>query len=203
MNKQKPLIIFDADKVLLEWLGGFLSFLKDNGYCTKHVTKYVGTTEFLHTEFITKNDCKVFNKNIINQFLESGYLRNLETFQNDAVAILTELKEHYDFAVVTCIGRDEESISQRNDNLNLRYKGLFTEVVCIDFNESKEESLRYLAQQREVVAFIDDREKHLEEAIAAGIKPILMSRGLDGKPTISDKYDVISCLSEIKPKIAA
>lgn len=198
MKNLKPLLVFDADKVLLDWIGGFLSFLKDTGHCVKHLEQYIGTTAFLTTEEMTKSDCKRYNREVLDKFVESGYLRKLDTFQVDAKEILMELKKEFDFAIVTCIGTDEESINQRHENIELRYGDIFLDVICIGFHESKEHSLRELAKTRNVVGFVDDRPKHLEEAISAGIKPILMSRGVDVCPVNAERYNVISCLSEIK-----
>lgn len=201
MKSKKPLLIFDADSVLLDWLAGFLSYLKNNGHCVKHVEKYIGTTSFVPLKEITGSDCSKFNDSIMKDFAESGYLSQLDTFQFDAKSILDELNKRFDFAVVTCIGETEDLISQRNENLQLRYNDAFIDVVCIDYGKSKEDALRKFASEHEVAAFIDDRTKHLDEAIAAGIKPLLMSRGVDVCPTISQKYGVISCLSEIEEHI--
>lgn len=198
MNFKKPLLVFDADSVLLDWLGGFLSYLKNRGYCIKHVEKYIGTTSFVPLSEITGSSCKVFNDAIMDDFTKSGYLARLDMFQPNAKDILLKLNKTFDFAVVTCIGETDSLINQRLENLKLRYNDLFVSVTCIDYGKSKEDALRELAKNRNIAGFIDDRIKHLDEAIEVGIKPILMSRGVPLCPSISQKYGVVSCLSEIE-----
>lgn len=200
MFKRKPMIVFDADHVLLDWYLGILKFLKDNGVCIKHLEQHLGKTNFVPLEEMTKSTCKETNQKFINDFADSGYLAKLEVFEKDAIKILAELHKEYDFAVVTCIGETDELIQQRKSNLINLYGDVFEDIICIDFGKSKEEPLRKLAKEHNIVAFIDDKEKHLDEAVNANnqIKPFLMSRGVDLCPTVLNKYTVISSLGEIK-----
>ena len=202
MKNEKPLIVFDADSVLLDWFRGFVAFLKGKGFCVAHLNQYIGTTQFVPTEVMTKNSCKAFNKNIMAEFAQSGVLSALNMFQKDGNVILSKLAKDYDFAVVTCIGETEDLIRQRKENLTNLYGDIFLDVLCINYGKSKENSLRKLAETRNIVAFVDDREKHLEEALlVGGIQPILMSRGVSVTSETLAKYSVISCLGEVESQI--
>lgn len=202
MSTKKPLIVFDADSVLLDWFKGFLEFLKSEGYCVKHVEKYLGTTQFVPIEEITLIHCSDENKKLLEKFAESGILSRLDCFQKDAVEILKDLNKDYDFAVVTCIGETEELINQRKTNLTERHGDVFVDICCINYGKSKEDSLRELSKTREIALYIDDRAKHLDEALAVGIKPALMSRGVNVCDSTKSKYSVISCLKEVRNLIS-
>lgn len=198
MKIKKKMIAFDADTVLLDWLSGFLYFLEEKGHCVEHVKQYLGTTKFIPTEKITKSKCKEYNKQILKEFAESGVLSQLDYFKEENHTVLTELNKHYEIAVVTCIGRTEQLISQRKQNLINLYGDIFSDILCINFGESKEESLRKLSEEYDIVAYIDDREKHLAEAKNVGIKSILLSSGLDVNYSNDIDFSIVSSLSEIK-----
>lgn len=198
----KPLIVFDADSVLLDWFKGFLQFLKSEGFCVNHVEKYIGTTQFVPIEEITLIHCKKENKKLLDKFAKSGILSKLDCFQHDAVEILKDLNKDYDFAVVTCIGETEDIIQQRKTNLIEKHGNVFVDICCINYGKSKEDSLRSLLKTREIALYIDDRSKHLDEALAVGIRPVLMARGVDVCDSTKLKYNVISCLTEIRNLIS-
>lgn len=199
MTNVKPLIVFDADSVLVDWFKGYVSFLKSKGFCIRHLKKYIGKTIFVSLEEMTKNSCKDFNNALMKEFQASGFLSKLDMFQKDGQKQLEKLSQDFDFAVVTCIGETEELIKQRNENLNALYGNVFIDIKCIDYGKSKEHPLKELSKQREIAAFIDDREKHLEEARLAGIEnTILMTRGVVVEKSTSERHNVISCLSEVE-----
>lgn len=198
MQSKKQMIVFDADSVLLDWFLGFVTFLMERNHSTDHVKQFIGTTQFVPIEEMTQVDCEEYNKQLLKEFAKSGHLSNLNHFQENASVILEALSKDYYIAVVTCIGRTDDLIKQRNENLIKRYGDIFERIICLNFGESKEQSLRELNDEFDVVLFIDDRIKHLEEAAAVGITPALMSRGVDVCPIETGNFHVISCLSEIQ-----
>lgn len=198
LSKKKGLIVFDGDSVLLDFFEGFLRYLESKGYCMNHVKHLIGSTKFVPTEEITKNNCKTFNKQIMNDFASSGLLGELKLFQKDAQAILLDLHKEHELAVVTCIGTTPEIISQRNRNLINLYGDIFMDIRCINYGESKKKHLIELNAILPVLAFIDDRTKHLEEAKLAGVQPLLYSCGENACLEGSDGFSIINSLSEIK-----
>lgn len=200
-TEKKGIIAFDGDSVLVDFFKGFLLFLKTKGHCIKHVEHLIGSTRFVPTEEITKVDCKEYNKQIMKEFAESGFLGNLSPFQIDAVEILNDLHTDHHLAVVTCIGTTDKIIEERERNLKSIHGDVFLEIRCIEYGESKEKHLRELAEIAPVVAFIDDRTKHLEEAKRANVKPLLLSRGEHACLKGAEDFTVISSLSEIRNHI--
>lgn len=197
-TEKKGIIAFDGDSVLVDFFKGLLSFLKTKGHCVKHVEHLIGSTIFVPTEVITKIDCKSYNKQIMKDFANSGFLEKLEIFEKNGFSALTELYSDYHLAVITCIGTTEDIVIQRNTNLVDLYDDIFLKVYCIEYGESKEKYLNELSKIAPVAAFIDDRIKHLEEAQKANVKPLLLSRGDHACLKGSEGFTVINSLSEIK-----
>ncbi len=198
----KPVLVFDADSVLIDWCFGFFSFLNSIGYCTNHVDHLLGKTEFIPTNEITKIDCKITNKELSKKFADTDWLTRLPLFQEDGHIHLNKLTEKYDIVVLTCIGETEDIISKRKQNLIDLFGDIFLDIICINYGKSKEPYLKELAAKYNVVGFTDDKEAHIEESIQAGVKPLLFSRGVDKCPIQEEKYTVISCLSEVEKHVA-
>ena len=202
MNK-KPVIVTDVDSVLLDWLQGFATFLeKEKNIETKHVEHYFGTTEFLCASTITNISCMDTNKLLIREYGKSGYLEELKAFQDDAVQHLKDLHKEVDFIALSCLSKNRKLINQRKRNLQSVYGNLFKEVICIGFNESKEDNLVRLNQEENVITFIDDREKHIRESISAGVKPILFARGVENPLICPDNtFHTKQCWGDIKESV--
>ena len=200
--KTKPVLVFDVDSVLLDWCFGFFSFLREEGYCTRHVDHLLGKTEFIPTNQITKIDCKDTNRQLAKKFSDTDWLTRLPLFQEDGVEHVQSLTDKYDIVVLTCIGETEDIINKRTQNLIEHFGDIFLEIICIDYGKSKEHHLRELSSKYNVVGFTDDKESHLEESIRAGVKPLLFSRGVEVSTEAQEKYTVISCLSEVELNVA-
>ena len=193
----KPLLVFDADSVLLDWCRGFTWFLQKQGICTKHVEHLLGTTQFIPTEDITKIDCKKTNKELMAAFSDTDSLATLPVFQKESVHYLQELSKHYNIVVLTCIGETDDIVSKRTKNLVDLYGDIFSGIVCINYGTSKESYLDALHKEHGVEAFVDDRLNHINEARSAGIKGILFSRGVEDVVAANDEYTVMNCWTEI------
>lgn len=192
----KPVLVLDGDSVILDWFGGFTSFLNEKGICTKHVEHFHGTTNFIPTEQITGISCKKISQSLMNEFSNTDWLERLPTFQKGTDKHLHELEKHYNIVVLTCIGESEEIKNKRIKNLKSLYGDIFSGIICINYNTSKEKHLSVLQKNFNVKAFIDDRIGHIEEAIRAGVNPILFSRGSKEEPTPED-FLILKCWSEI------
>lgn len=194
----KPVIITDVDSVLLDWVGGFADFLKSKGICTEHIKQHLGTTLFIPTYKITQIDCENTNKLLVKEFSKSNFLKNLEAFQKDSIQHIKELSVDFDFAALTCISKNKKIKRDRTLNLQNIYGDIFIDVICIGYGQSKEPHLISLKEKHNVFGFIDDRMKHIEESISAGIKPILFSRGVDNVTCPNNSFTNMTCWSEIK-----
>lgn len=201
MNK-KPIIVTDVDSVKLDWLHGFTKFLNNKGICTKHIEPHLGTTRFIDTKIITQIDCSKTNKQLIAEFGKSGGLEELRAFQEDSVKHIQELHKDVDFVALSCLSTEQDLINQRIKNLEKVYGKIYKDVICIDYGQSKEPELVKLNNQEDVIVFVDDREKHIQESISAGVPAILFERGMD-KATIcpNNTFRTESCWGDIKNAI--
>lgn len=200
---KKPVIVTDVDSVLLDWLQGFAMFLeKEKNIETNHVKQHFGTTEFICVSDITQIPCMDTNKLLIREYGKSGYLEELKAFQEEAVEHLKDLHKEVDFIALSCLSKNRKLIQQRERNLYSVYGDIFKDVICIGFNESKEHELARLNQEENVLTFIDDREKHIREAILAGVKPILFARGRENTLICPDNtFHTKHCWGEIKESV--
>ena len=201
--KQKPVIVTDVDSVLLDWLQGFATFLKEEkGMDTEHLKHFFGTSNFIETPEITNISCLDTNKLLVREYGKSKYIEELKAFQEDAKQHILDLHKEVDFIALSCLSKNRQIINKRKRNLKNVYGDIFKDVICIGFGQSKEPDLIRLKEQENVITFIDDREKHIQESISAGIKPILFKRGIeDVECCPENSYHVKKCWSDIKESV--
>lgn len=78
------------------------------------------------------------------------------------------------------------------------YGEVFSDVICIPIRHSKEEYLKELKKESHVEFYVDDRIKHLQEAIDCLIKPLLYVRNADKPET---EIPIVECWSHIEDKL--
>jgi hypothetical protein len=99
---------------------------------------------------------------------------------------------------ITCLGIEEDQKTKRTNNLVNHYGEVFTDVICIPVRHSKEEYLKALKQEIHVEFYVDDRIKHLQEAIDCLIKPLLYVRNTEKPET---DIPIVECWSHIEEKL--
>ena len=201
--KQKPVIVTDVDSVLLDWLQGFATFLKEEkDMDIEHVKHFFGTSNFIETPEITNISCLDTNKLLVKEYGKSKYIEELKAFQEDAKQHILDLHKEVDFIALSCLSKNRQIINKRKRNLENVYGNIFKDVICIGFGQSKEPDLIRLKEQENVITFVDDREKHIYESISAGIKPILFKRCIENIENCPENsYHVKTCWSDIKESV--
>lgn len=201
--KQKPVIVTDVDSVLLDWLHGFATFLeKEKNIDVSHIKDFFGTSHFIDTTKITNISCLDTNKLLVKEYGKSQYIEELKAFQDDAKQHILQLHKEVDFIALSCLSKNRQIINKRKRNLQNVYGNIFKDVICIGFGQSKEPDLIKLKEQENIITFVDDREKHIQESISAGIKPILFKRGIDNiEYCPENSYYVKTCWADIKESI--
>jgi FMN phosphatase YigB (HAD superfamily) len=194
--KNKPVIITDVDGVLLDFLMAFAIYLEEENYCINHIKPLINTNKYMTFEDMINVDCERKIEEIKNKFFQSDRISKFPVFQNESIEHLKTLNKYFDIICVTCIGRGNEIHNHRLQNLKEIYGDIFLSVHCINFGESKEDTLRYLRNRHNVVSYIDDNLKHIQESLNVGIKPILFQRGYAGKIK-NDLYDVYDCWNDM------
>ena len=195
--KNKPIIILDCDSVLLDWVTLFMSFLEIRGYCLNHIKNVKGTTKFTHvSEFLKNSDVKVIDA-VIKDFNSGDSLEKLPPFESCTKEVVKELSLNYNLVVLSCLGSEKSEIEKRNKNLLDVFGDVFSGIICIKYGESKENYIKAINQKYDVTTFIDDRYKHIEESLHAGVKPILFFIDGDLYDMERDDFFVINSIKEI------
>ena len=194
----KPILATDVDFVLLDWVAGLEPFLKEKGMRHDHIPNYSGSTYYpsLQELFDIKDENK--NLEILAEFNKSIHIENLPIFQKEAVEHLRNIQQEYDIVAITCLGTEQDQKEKRTQNLVNHYGDVFDEVVCIPVRTSKQAYLEELMKERHVEFFVDDRIKHLQEAIDANIKPLLYVRNADRPDT---DIPIVECWSHVEQKL--
>jgi len=194
IKQEKPFLAMDADFVLLDWCAGLKPFLAEKGIDNSHIDRYTGSTYYptLEELFLDSDSDKCIE--LMKEFNDSKWIEHLPMLQATAKEHLTLLAQEVNIVVLTCLGLGADQAAKRTNNLVELYGDIFEEVICIEVRGSKEEKLIELAKTKNVIGFVDDREKHLKEGVNAGVSPILFVRNA---PMPDTQYHVIDCLSQI------
>lgn len=196
---EKTKFVTDVDGVLLCWFSGVKKYLQENNYPEdkiKMMENLVFTTNFINAEDIFGKG-NVVDK--INEFNSSEFIRMLPILQKEAIQVLNKISKSHQIIALTCLGTEEHQKIKRTENLINTYGKIFSDVICIGINESKEDYLRDLNKNNMVKAYIDDRYKHVVEAKNAGIeKSILFLRNRSQLSEVEKKYPIsIDCWKKI------
>lgn len=190
--------VTDVDGVLLCWFSGLKNYLENKG-ASKEVIQMV-TENMLTSNFLDAN--KIF-KDVeigINDFNRSDFIQMLPILQKKSLDVLRKLHAKHDIIALTCLGTEEEQKLKRIRNLESVYGNIFKDVICIGISESKEDYLRDLNKDKSVIAYVDDRMKHIYDGINAGVeKNILFTKGRTQLSDIENSHTYkASCWSDIE-----
>lgn len=186
-EQTKPLILTDIDGVVLQWVSRLPEFLASKGYDTTEAQAVYDEDRWTTMEELMGDVDTETATALFNEYCSSDYLKNLDAYK-DSVAIINEMKQHFDFVAITAIGLKPINKTNRVANLEALFPGAFSEVHCVDFGASKEKVLARYAGKNPLF-YIDDGNKHVREAMNVGINGIQfgdLNRGKDEEM----KYDI-------------
>jgi hypothetical protein len=133
----KPFLILDIDGVCLDWMSGFIDFLKinlDNFDSSKVMNQY----SYSLGERFGIDDNVV--KSLMWDFHYSQEFSKLKPLTG-AVEALAVLQNHYKFVAITACGDDEAIKTLREKNLLEVFGPVFEKVYCVDQFKDKEKFL--------------------------------------------------------------
>lgn len=175
MKKKKPVIVTDCDGVLLQWLAHTPSFVDDIGLDSKHLREIMDGNKFIpfYDVFCAKNETEA--KDRLIQYNNSHYMKFLPIIEEKSVSIIKKLSKKYDIIVVTNFSENIKAQKNRMENLELHYGDSISELICLDPEADKTETLEMLNKTRDVKIWIDDQIKHVLCGQKAGIKSFQFS----------------------------
>lgn len=164
-----PALIFDADMVVLDWVAGFVPYMKDRHgilpSAPSHLIQCYGLTE--HYPDLTAAEIKSY----IAKFSEDGEHFSRIPMYTHVEGVLGELRTHFPdtpFVCVTACGSNPRTRSFRVENLEtLKFDAIHT----IDLGASKADILNAF---KPGCWFVDDHVAHVRDGIAAGHNSVLM-----------------------------
>lgn len=184
---KKPLILTDIDGVVLQWVSRLPEFLASKGYDTAEAVAVRDEDRWTTMEELMGGVDEETATALFNEYCSSDFLRELDGYK-DAVAVINNMKDHFDFVAITAIGLKPINKKNRVANLEALFPGAFSEVHCVDFGASKEKVLARYAGKNPLF-YVDDGNKHVREAMNVGINGVQfgnLNRGKDEEM----KYDV-------------
>lgn len=160
--KKKPILVTDIDGVVLRWNSMIIPFLMSQNYTiTSEMRDWVINDKFFD---LTALD-KAFNGDFLEAYHSSKYGSELLPVSKEIIIILKELSKKYTIISLTAFSKNPTTHKNRIENLEKYFPKVFKEHYIIDPRDSKEESIRKINTKHEITLFIDDREKHIKEAL--------------------------------------
>lgn len=159
MAKEKTVLV-DVDGVLVSWMPVFKRYAEKMSY--KHLVKDRG--DFL--------DVPTY---IIEEFNESGELKNLPVYQKADVHVRKLKNDGFNFVAITSVGKSPSVKDHRIDNLQRIYgDDIFNKdnVICLGVHEKKGEVLR--DWKNTGLFWIEDSYNNAVDGMSLGLQPVLI-----------------------------
>lgn len=164
MKKNKQVIIFDVDGVLLNWLSQIIAFLEFKKVdIPEEIYKAISEDKFL--------DFVLLNK-IVPEFLKeyhcSEFAQNLLPMDPRLPQLLKYYKNKHNYKFIGLTSFSKHSKAKKNRKINLdKYYGdkFFDKLIILPEYASKKEALQELKKKHNVILFVDDLRQNVIDGI--------------------------------------
>lgn len=202
----KPVILTDVDGILISWQSGLPYFAQKYNLPVDHILQMIISEEFIAPKDLFDCD-EEFAMQLMEKYNTSDFIRYLSAY-SDALCVVNQLKETYDFVAVTALGTSVESKLNRQFNLNALFPGAFKDVFVCGHSAPKTELFQRAKEKYgdRIVCYLDDLGHHIDAAenvFGDSIKLFFMPRGNKGAhPRVHHTHvkDWTFVESFIKPK---
>jgi len=208
-EKMKKYILFDNDGVLVEteiwYFRANVKVLKDIGI-TLHEDVYLKLMAQGKTSWEIAREQGISEETIIQSRYKRDeyyqeYLKNEHIEIQGVEEILKELKEKYKMAIITTSRRVDFNIIHNNRNI----KDYMKFILCVeDYPKAKPHPDPYLAglskfnAKKEETIVVEDSERGLKSAVAAGIDCVIVKNDFVSSHDFSKAKYKIDSLSELE-----
>lgn len=169
-------IIFDCDDVLLAWLGGFRTFLVEQGYAPTAT----GPDQWKMGSWIGCSDVQA--SNLVHLFNASPAFGEIAAYPG-AVDVVWALRDAgHTMSVMTCCGTSNAVKQARVSNLNAAFSrdGMipFTDYKILDMGDSKFKALYEMTQiwGSGKLCFVEDNFNQAKAGVVNGIRSYCIRR---------------------------
>ena len=162
-------IILDCDGVLLNWRDSFNQWCIENGFFKDYNSW--PNWDYRYQPYIASDFAKIpgFDLTLGKLFAESYHIAKLPPLPGAVEAVHKMQAAGHTIKLISSFSNNYQSKKMREENLvNVFGEGVFQECVFLPFRSPKIDYLRAFNQQDHCV-YVEDFEKHLDEAVEAGI----------------------------------
>ena len=158
----KKTILVDVDGVLVSWLTNLPFFMQENNICKKQILMCIDS-EWLTPSEMFDVDSDEEGMELIKLYNRSKFIKYLPAY-SDALKYVNVLMQKYNFVAISALGTTAECYSNRYYNLKSQFPE-FGEVMLCDVGADKTDLIKQACEKYDVLFYVDDREKHCEEAM--------------------------------------
>ncbi|WJJ54847.1 DNA ligase [Acinetobacter phage AB1I1M-1] len=204
----RPIVLIDIDGVCVKWQSGLPYYMAKHNIPTNNALKTMISEEFLSAEELFGMDEEVAFT-FLKDYNKSKFIKYLSPY-DDALVMINEMKEYWDFVAVTALGTDKETVMNRAFNLNALFPGAFKDILVCGAGEPKDNILmKAKDKHNNIVMFIDDLGINIDSAerVLPNVPRYHVCRGPRAKAK-SDCFEVTNLnevrlhyLSKIRPQM--
>lgn len=154
----KETLILDCDGVTLQWESNLPFFALEHGLNVENVLKAFGATEHISPMELFGVPTPELGMEMIALYNEGKFGRYLAPYA-DAVAGIKTLSKKFNLITLSSYGSNTTAWLNRQKNLQAFFPDCFSEVITIPLGESKVPYVRAIQDRLQVVAFVDDQLK--------------------------------------------
>lgn len=185
-ESKRPVVLTDIDGCCVKWQSGLPYYMGKHNIPTT-----VALDSLLHERFLSAEELFGMSEDVAFTFLKdynrSKFIKYLSPY-DDALKMINEMKEHWDFVAVTALGTEKETVMNRVFNLNTLFPGAFKDILVCGAGESKDDILRKAKNKHDnIIMFIDDLDKNIDSAcrVMPNVPRYHLNRGFRHTPTHS------------------
>jgi len=166
---KKPVILTDADGVILDWEYAFDVWMTQHGFIKQNSTKYNIGTRYGIDEAQGRKLIKIFN--------ESAHIGFLPPLRDSMYYVKRLHEEHgYVFHCITSLTKDQNACELRKMNIQKLFgKTAFEKFIFLDTGADKDEVL--LEYKNSNLYWIEDKIVNCKVGKDLGLRSILMEHG--------------------------
>jgi FMN phosphatase YigB (HAD superfamily) len=185
----KKLLLVDVDGVLLDWIGGFATWIRKYQFSDHSQYKFATTgVKLLEDGPIPKEIVTNYIK-LFNSSLEFGYLNAIEGAKKGLNHLY---KKEWEIVTLSSFSDDELAFAAREDNIHDHFGHVFSDCDHLPLDASKKASLQYYRDTYpdHLILFIDDSPQHVIDALEVGIDAKLFVRPHNNQHDLVRDYGV-------------
>lgn len=203
----KPVLLADCDGVLLRWSAYLPDFLISEGIDIAHLKDALDGNQMIPFYELFPANSREESMKLMMKYNHSHYMSKLPIMEIESIDVLIRLSNVFEIIVVTNISELPDAGTNRENNLKLHYGDVFTHVICLNPHSKKHDIIKEIAENNNVVLFVDDSITHVLEAIEAGVSGVQFTydmtcgRNTGVVPEVSGWKEVENILTERHPEL--